>query len=237
MTEGTCAYCGAPVSLKLKRKYCSRRCVGLDQKKAVKVTCPCGTVFEAAASKAARGNKYCSAACYHKVGPGRRAEFVWVTCPCGVKFEARAWSLAHGRGKHCSKKCAGHFTARKADPPRPKNRATPEYMSRWRLAKAHGMTPADVAALIDKQDGRCYLCTEILPVKKQAIHIDHDHRCCPAGYSCERCRRGLACRRCNMLAGKVFDNPALLRLIAENLEKALASLDLEAESSKFSSVA
>lgn len=235
MTEGTCAYCGAPVSLKLKRKYCSRRCVGLDQKKAVKITCPCGTVFEAAPSTVGNGRKYCSAACYHRVGPGRRAGFVWVTCPCGGEFETRAWRLETGRGKYCSRKCAVRFIVRKTDPPRPKNRATPEYSYRYRLARYHQWAPEDLAAVLAAQGGRCYLCGAIIsPEKKGAVCIDHDHRCCPADHSCASCRRGLTCRRCNLLIGKVSDDPALLHLIADNLEKALNLLELETVKSKSS---
>ena len=235
MADNTCLNCG---TITPNAKYCSRACFRQRQSRErhgyVTVTCPCGVVFETWASKVARGaGKYCSVACYRKAGPGRRDEFVWLTCPCGVKFEARAWSVAHGRGKHCSRKCAWRFIERKGKPQRHNRpKAVPGGPFRWRLSKFHGMTPDDYAALLAAQDGRCYLCTEPFRAEeKGAVHIEHDHRCCPSGYSCERCRRGLACRRCNMLVGKVLDDPALLRLIAGNLEKA----KLEVESSKRSS--
>lgn len=192
MSDGTCLNCGAVTS---NPKFCSRECSRQDERlrksERVTLTCACGLEFEARVSAVARGRKYCSAACYHKVGPGRRAEFVWVNCPCGVKFETRAWRVADGRGKFCSRKCAERHRP-KADPPRPKNRCTPAYSHRWRLAKYHGMTPGAMLALVAEQDGRCYLCREFLELdRKFAVHIDHDHRCCPAGYSCESLPQGL----------------------------------------------
>lgn len=67
MPEGTCAHCGAPVARKTS-KYCSRSCLGLDRKKAVEVTCPCGTVFEVklTAFKKPGEGKYCSKACMYR---------------------------------------------------------------------------------------------------------------------------------------------------------------------------
>lgn len=74
----------------------------------------------------------------------------------------------------------------------------------------------------ERQDGRCYLCTDPLDLDKAwEVHIDHDHSCCPTGRTCPYCRRGLACRRCNTLIGHVNDDPDLLRKIADNLEPVL----------------
>lgn len=76
--------------------------------------------------------------------------------------------------------------------------------------------------LWEAQDGKCYLCEEPLDRNEyRAIHLDHDHRCCALGRSCERCRRGLACKVCNRLIGWASDDPAKLRRIAANLETAL----------------
>jgi Recombination endonuclease VII len=71
------------------------------------------------------------------------------------------------------------------------------------------------------QDGKCYLCEDPLDRDAyRAIHLDHDHSCCPLGKSCAVCRRGLACRRCNVLIGWVDHDPGRLRLIADNLDVA-----------------
>ncbi len=92
-----------------------------------------------------------------------------------------------------------------------------------RTRSAHG---TEWDALFDKfweaQDGQCYLCGDPLDREAyRAIHLDHDHRCCPLGKSCERCRRGLACKECNLLIGHANDDPARLRRIAGNLDKAI----------------
>lgn len=76
-------------------------------------------------------------------------------------------------------------------------------------------------ALWTEQDGLCYLCEEPMPVENsRIIVIEHDHRCCPPLRSCWRCRRGLAHMRCNTAIGLADDDPALLRRIAANLERA-----------------
>jgi hypothetical protein len=77
-------------------------------------------------------------------------------------------------------------------------------------------------ALWEAQDGRCYLCRdELRRDEPKAIHLDHDHSCCPLARSCERCRRGLACKDCNHLIGVAKDDPDRLRRIADNLERAV----------------
>lgn len=79
------------------------------------------------------------------------------------------------------------------------------------------------AGLWSAQGGKCYLCGDELQLEAyRAIHLDHDHSCCRLGYSCEICRRGLACKWCNTLVGYAKDDPARLRRVADNLEKANA---------------
>ena len=95
------------------------------------------------------------------------------------------------------------------------------------LLYKHGMTLEQWAALWESQDGRCYLCrgpmSKELTGKDGAV-IDHDHACCGSDKSCRFCRRGLACRLCNLVIGCAGDDPARLRLIADNLEAAMQSL-------------
>ena len=84
---------------------------------------------------------------------------------------------------------------------------------------AHGANYVEVLALMwDQQGGRCYLCGE--EMTREQVTVDHDHACCSPKRSCLACRRGLACRRCNVLIGQVYDDPELLRRIADNLESA-----------------
>jgi hypothetical protein len=91
------------------------------------------------------------------------------------------------------------------------------------LETKHGMSPADLTRMRAAQQGLCYLCGDPLPDGRARVAVDHDHRCCPRKKSCEYCRRGLACNRCNLLIGWAKDDPQLLRLIADNLEAANAA--------------
>jgi hypothetical protein len=76
-------------------------------------------------------------------------------------------------------------------------------------------------ALWEAQDGCCYLCGD--PLQRdadRAIHLDHSHECCPLGKSCERCRRGLACKECNLIIGIAKDDPDRLLRMSVNLRLA-----------------
>jgi hypothetical protein len=75
------------------------------------------------------------------------------------------------------------------------------------LRNHHGMELADLIALWEAQNRRCYECFKVLPDPnvisnvrgggREAL-IDHDHRICPqASHSCKKCRRGLVCVACN----------------------------------------
>jgi hypothetical protein len=91
-----------------------------------------------------------------------------------------------------------------------------DYMRRWR----HG----NMEQLDGIQEKSCYLCGDPLPDDRARWRVDHDHRCCPPGKSCQYCRRGLACHQCNVLIGLALDDPERLRRIAGNLEAALADV-------------
>ena len=92
--------------------------------------------------------------------------------------------------------------------------------ARWvkSLWRKHGMRPADWSAIWANQEGLCYLCAQPLGAPGHAVHIDHDHSCCPAARSCGYCRRGLACGKCNVAIAMADDDPARLRILADRLE-------------------
>lgn len=98
------------------------------------------------------------------------------------------------------------------------------------LRTAHGLTPAEKQQMLDAQGGRCYLCGDALTY--DAAVIDHDHACCAdvtksgrkRTTSCARCRRGLACGRCNTLIGMAGDDPEKLRRIAGSLTRVIAEV-------------
>jgi hypothetical protein len=102
-----------------------------------------------------------------------------------------------------------------------------EAQRRWRDANLprHAMLRTEWLEMLDRQCGLCYLCNEPLDLgKPREVHVDHDHRCCPPSRSCRYCRRGIACRACNDMAGFAHDDPAKLRRIADNLEAAIADV-------------
>ena len=88
---------------------------------------------------------------------------------------------------------------------------------KWAETQRHGRGfNAWRQAAWDAQDGKCYLCQRELGPDLRAI-VEHDHRCCPNNKTCETCRRGLACDRCNNVISLVDDDPEVLELIARNL--------------------
>lgn len=77
--------------------------------------------------------------------------------------------------------------------------------------KQYGLTEESFSELLQKQDGFCYLCEEILEPGRDTV-VDHNHE---TGIV-----RGLAHRKCNLIIGQCKDDPIFLRKLADNLERA-----------------
>lgn len=105
-----------------------------------------------------------------------------------------------------------------------KRSRTPNHRERKRASymKRHGGID-EWARMFADQDGLCYLCQEPLPEDGRDVHVDHDHSCCAVGpresRSCQYCRRGLTHQACNQIWGLARENPALLRVLADNGER------------------
>ncbi len=67
----------------------------------------------------------------------------------------------------------------------------------------------DWARLFESQSGKCRGCFRGLP-QDWRTHVDHDHA---SGHV-----RGLLCNDCNMVLGRVKDDPSTLRRLAEYVE-------------------
>lgn len=81
-----------------------------------------------------------------------------------------------------------------------------------------------MAALLQEQGNRCYLCEA--PVTPAQAVLEHDHRCCPKNNTfCDSCVRGAACAPCNQAIGLLRDNPAVLERVAQNLRIKMAEID------------
>jgi Autographiviridae endonuclease VII len=108
-----------------------------------------------------------------------------------------------GRQVYC-KECNRAHRARR----RPENRLD----RRRRLLAPYGLTPAQFAALLERQHGGCALCGQLIgDGTGRSLHVDHDH---------ETGRiRGLLCAGCNTALGKFGDDPRRLRAAAEYLER------------------
>ena len=76
---------------------------------------------------------------------------------------------------------------------------------KWR----HGITDAEKAKIIFEQGG-CPICL----TTEAKWDIDHDHKCCPKGRSCVKCRRGVLCSQCNSAIG-------LFKESLDNLKRAV----------------
>lgn len=98
--------------------------------------------------------------------------------------------------------------------------ANPERAWAHSLKRSHGMHPDQWHAMFMEQRGLCYLCERPLPGDRAKVAVDHDHSHCPPLRSCGICRRGLTHHQCNSSIGLLGDDPAMLRLIADNLERA-----------------
>jgi hypothetical protein len=79
-----------------------------------------------------------------------------------------------------------------------------------RAALRFSLTDDEYKALLSRAAGKCDLCGKLVE-QKRALHIDHDHKCCPAkAKSCGKCIRGVLCSTCNTGLGCFKDDPELL---------------------------
>jgi hypothetical protein len=92
-----------------------------------------------------------------------------------------------GRHSWC-KPCAN--AAQKASRQR---HGRPERKKRWQIKSRYGLTEAEVAAMYDRQAGKCAICRG--EMKRQCI--DHSHMTGKV--------RGLLCHRCNIALPYVED--------------------------------
>jgi hypothetical protein len=99
--------------------------------------------------------------------------------------------------------------------------SNPERYWEKHLLADHHLPLEDYYKLLAEQGGLCAICLK--PPRQQGrkfrLSVDHDHRCCPSIKSCGKCIRGLVCHTCNVSLGLMQDDPTLLRLAAQYLER------------------
>jgi hypothetical protein len=76
----------------------------------------------------------------------------------------------------------------------------------YHLKRRYGITAAEADAMLDAQGGMCAICGD-----RPAAHVDHDHRTGAV--------RSLLCFTCNSGLGNFRDEPELLRLAADYLDR------------------
>lgn len=98
-------------------------------------------------------------------------------------------------------------------------KATDKYrasLRRRRLRNNFGISVAEFDLLFEAQRFCCAICKSKKPHGRFArFHVDHDHRTSKV--------RGLLCNRCNIGLGLFLDDPKLLRLATEYIEKSQPS--------------
>ena len=81
-----------------------------------------------------------------------------------------------------------------------------------RLKYQSGVTLDELVGMVKLQNGLCALCFRPLPPEKNRDWcLDHNHK--------NGKNRGVIHRKCNVAIGQLEDDPRLLRLAAEYLEK------------------
>jgi hypothetical protein len=127
---------------------------------------------------------------------------VWKPCySCGLprpRYRNRA--TRSGYDSHCKECAKAKVKAyREAHPDKVKEW---QRIARYRL---HGLTDENYEALGEV----CHICGTTADGRR--LCVDHDHRCCPGAYGCEKCVRGLLCDRCNFLVGAIEDEDLLAK--------------------------
>jgi hypothetical protein len=92
---------------------------------------------------------------------------------------------------------------------------TPEYMRKFNL-KAHGWTVEHFDSVLQLQEFRCAICGDLLDLENRQSRKgpcgDHEHVKPPRP-------RGILCHPCNAAIGLLQDNPTIMRLAADYVER------------------
>lgn len=78
----------------------------------------------------------------------------------------------------------------------------------------YGISLDQYEAILLDQDYKCKICRE---KDKKRLSVDHDHNCCPGGYTCGKCIRGLLCHRCNIVLGQIKESNYILNSMLKYL--------------------
>ena len=215
-TAATCRECGARFTQDVKnQRYCLKckadqrttRSANNEVKarlyKEVKQCRICSEDFTAYRST----SMYCSRVCSgisrrRRVRENSVLAIREVSCDyCGKTFTQN-----HPHQKFCSRSCSQmnwHYSENGQD-----KRFWTSYRLRYKT----------VDAILKTQENACAICKASFDgARKSAVHVDHDHSCCPKVPTCGNCNRGLICGNCNTMLGMAKDDSQILEKAAEYL--------------------
>lgn len=91
----------------------------------------------------------------------------------------------------------------------------PEWRRWGQIYTRHKLTMEDWHRIVEEQESVCAICKRT----PNRFNVDHDHKCCPSGKSCSRCRRGFLCNGCNSALGNARENIEILKAMIDYIEK------------------
>lgn len=218
-TLATCRECGARFAQEVRnQKYCTK--CKADQKsrrnsnneikarlyKETKECQVCSEQFTAYRTTSLYCSKVCSGVARRKrVREDATLTIRKLDCEyCGKSFMQR-----HTSQRFCSKSCSQmnwHYSENGQD-----KRFWTNYRLRYEM----------VEEILNGQGNSCAICgADFDGSRRSAVHVDHDHSCCPKVPACGNCNRGLICGNCNTMLGMARDNALVLEKAAHYLRTA-----------------
>lgn len=104
------------------------------------------------------------------------------------------------KAPHPGPRCVTHWRAKK--------RQRKDYSHATHIMERYGLTPEDYRAIMDFQNGVCFICQRARGVRRR-LSVDHCHSTGAV--------RGNLCSSCNKYLGHLRDDPAAFERAAEYL--------------------
>ena len=92
-----------------------------------------------------------------------------------------------------------------------------------RVQKVYGIPPEEYQRILDVQGGKCAVCQRAYGIRRR-LAVDHDHQQAvldghPEEQGCPNCVRGLLCKSCNTMLGRMRDDADAFSRAAQYLRQ------------------